>query len=54
MHVHKPVRGGKDWVVTVSESISPLSDTIERIEFSSREAAWQGYRQIMKELGRGL
>lgn len=55
MHVHKPQPNpnGK-WVVSITESRSPLSETKECHEYMSREAAWQAYRQIMKELGRGL
>lgn len=54
MYVRKPIGGANGWVVIIAESISPLSKVIERIECSSREEAWQTYRRVMKELGRGL
>lgn len=51
MHVRKPVRSvNGTWVVTVSETVSPLSPVIERIECSGREEAWAAYRMIMKGL----
>lgn len=54
MHVHKPIHIFRQWVVKVSESKSPLSPVIERLEFSTREEAYQAYRQIQKERGKGL
>ena len=49
MFARKPVRIFRSWVVNVSESRSPLSPVIERLEFSTKEEAYQAYREIMKE-----
>lgn len=53
MHVRKPTNLGGKWVVRISETKSPISPVIETMEFTSREAAYQAYRQAMKEVGRG-
>ena len=52
MNVRKPTKSLKGWVVLISETASPLSPVIERIECSSREQAWQIYRQIKIEQGK--
>lgn len=51
MFVRKPILSpvtGK-WVVTIAQSRSPSSEVIERMEFDSREAAWQAYRRARDE-----
>lgn len=52
--VKKPrFASGKGWVVEVCDSPSPLANVKETIPCGSREGAYQAYRRIMKELGRG-
>lgn len=48
-HVHKPHYFNGKWSISIHEDNSPLSKLIERITFSTREAAWQGYRKIMED-----
>ncbi len=51
--VKKPaLRKGK-WCVVVAESPSPLAKEIEVVECGSHEGAYQAYRKIMKDLGKG-
>lgn len=45
---------GGIWVVEITEGLSPLANVIETVKCpGGRESAFQTYRQIMKELGRG-
>lgn len=55
MHVHKPIRSGIiSWTVRITETRSPLSPTIETLKFYSREIAYQTYRKLKKDAGKGL
>lgn len=54
MHVHKPINAGNGWVVLITAEKSPFSEVLERIQCSSREAAWQTYRYVKKQKGEGL
>lgn len=54
MFVHKPVRIGATWAVNITETRSPLSPVVERLEASTYVLAFNIYRQCMKDLGRNL
>jgi hypothetical protein len=55
MHVLRPFNAPfRGWVVIVKESKNPTSKVVEEIECSSREAAWETYYQVRRELGTGL
>ena len=58
MHVHKPRPIGFVWQVTITKSKSNSTiidekDIIERVKYATRDAAWRGYHQIKKQLGKG-
>lgn len=53
-HVQKPIYANGQWFVRITNGISPFAELIEEMGFSSQETAYQAYRQIRKELGRGL
>ena len=52
-YVKKPALINGVWTVVVADSPSPLANVIESVPCGSREGAYQAYRRIMKELGRG-
>jgi len=54
MYVHRPSFNGLKWYVLVTEKKSRMSETIEKIECTSREDAYRTYRYWMKQLGRGF
>lgn len=53
LFVKKPALRQGMWSVVVADSPSPLAKEIEVVPCGSRESAYQAYRQIMKDLGRG-
>lgn len=53
LFVKKPAFRDGTWCVVVAESPSPLAAEVEVVPCGSRESAYQAYRQIMKDLGRG-
>ena len=52
--VRGPFRRAGNWVVVVSEGSGPFAKEKEVLKFSSRETAYQCYRQIKKEIDEGL
>lgn len=53
-YVRPPQMRDGIWTVEICETASPLAVVIESIPCpGGREAAFQAYRQIMKDLGRG-
>lgn len=54
MHVNKPTNRKGVWCVVISETNGLFAKEIEVIKFGSQESAYQGYRQIRKEQGKGL
>lgn len=55
MYVRKPLRKPDgSYVVQIAESISPISKVVEEIPAKSYTEAFQTYRQIMKDMGRGF
>jgi len=53
-YVQKPTQRNGQWCVVIRESISPLAKKIEVISCGGREAAYQSYRRIKKQQGKGL
>jgi hypothetical protein len=54
-HVRRPFMSGGQYVIIVSEGISPTSPVIERVPCgTSRETAFQAYRQIKKNVGKWI
>lgn len=53
-YVSEPVLRGGKWCVLAREGRSPLAAETELFSSTSRESAYQAYRQIRKEQGKGL
>lgn len=49
MYVHRPINVSGKWVVIVSETVSPISKVIEKVECSGRKNAWQTYLRIRND-----
>lgn len=48
-YVSKPIEAmTSGWIICVRANKSPLSPIIERLSFTSREAAWLAYFKIMR------
>jgi len=53
-YIRPPRLTKKGWIIEITEGISPLSKVIETVQCESQPAAFQAYRQIMKDMGRGF
>lgn len=51
MHVSKPFRSGKYWLIQVRENASPFSKVIETVNCLSRETAYTTYLRMIREKG---
>lgn len=55
LHINKPALRNGQWSVVISESRSPVSKEIKVIICpGGKEAAYQAYRRLRKEQGKGL
>lgn len=52
--VKKPQMRNGSWVVVVADGPGPLAEELEVFYCGGHESAFNTYRRIMKELGRGL
>lgn len=53
-YVRSPRPAGGKYVVEIVEGFGPLAPVIESHESASMETAFQIFRQIMKDMGRGF
>lgn len=51
-YVHKPISLRGKWVVRIVDSPSPFANILEEIEFNTSTAAFHGYAEIKRTMGK--